>query len=290
MPAPSRPLAALVVLSVALIAAACGERAEPTGPAADLFPVTVVGGDDRPLTLGSPARRIVLLEPVFEETLMALGAGDRLAGVPVGEGGKLRTGELRKLAPDLVVASTATDERTLSHAAAATGVPIYIAQGASIREVERTISHLGVLTATPARARRLVRAIELQRDRVARRVAGRPEVSVFVDLGYFTTASNQTLTGDLLRAAGGRNIAARIVDGGPIDLADLRRADPEVYVTTTDSGTTLASLQKDRATRRLRAVRQKRVILVRPEALDPGPGIGDTLEQLARALHPNAYR
>lgn len=290
MSAATRALAVLAVLSLALVATACGERTEPTGPAAELFPVTVIGGDDRPLTLGSPARRIALLEPAFEGTLAALGARGRLAGVPIGKGGALRIGELRKLEPDLVVASTTTDERTLTRAAAATGVPIYIAQGASIREVERTITHLGVLTATPARARQLVRAIELRRHRVARRVGDRVEVSVFVDLGHFTTASNQTLTGDLLRAAGGRNIAARIVDGGPIDLTDLRRADPEVYVTTTDSGTTLASLQKDRATRRLRAVRQKRVVLVTPEALAPGPGIGDTLEQLSRALHPNAYR
>lgn len=281
-----------VAIALALLAGAsgCGERSEPTGLQAELFPITVVGGGDRPVTLPAPARRIALLDTTLEGTLAAIGAARRIVGSPVDASGGLLPGDLRRLEPDLVVAPATTDERTLSRAAAATSAPIYLAPGSTIREVEQTITQLGALTAQPARARAVVRGIERRRRQVERRLRGRPRVTAFVDLGLFTTASDQTLVGDLLRAAGARNVAADIADGGPIDLAELRRADPDVYVATRESGTTLRELRADERTRKLRAVRQGRFVLVPAADLDPGPGIGRGLARLARGLHPDAFR
>jgi len=40
-----------LLLAVALVATACGERSEPTGPDVSLYPVTIQTGRDRPLVV-----------------------------------------------------------------------------------------------------------------------------------------------------------------------------------------------------------------------------------------------
>jgi iron complex transport system substrate-binding protein len=188
-----------------------------------------------------------------------------------------------------VVAPSTTEPRTLSEAAAS-GATIYVVPDSSIREVERAITQLGLFTARPAAARHLVARIEQTRRSVGRRLRGLPRVKAFVDLGFFTTASDQTLIGDLVREAHGLNVAGASTEAGPFDLAELRRADPTVYIATSDSGTTRKELRKNRETKHLRAVEAGRVVVVDSRLLEPGPAIGRGLERLAQALHPNAFR
>jgi len=270
-------------------AAACGERSEPTGPPAKLYPITITSGD-RPLVIRRPVRRIAVLDPAADRIVRALGAAGSIAGAPFTPGGRIRLKRLRALRPDLIVAEAVVEENELSRAAAATGAPVYVAPGSSLREVERAISQLGLLTARPVAARRLVRRIEARRRLVAARLAGRPRVSVFVDLGFFTTASDQSLIGDLLREAHGRNVAGDAVAGVPFDLRELRALDPDVYIALSDSGTSLDTLRKNARTRRLRALRSGRFLTVDAALLEPGPRVGDGLLALARLLHPDAFR
>jgi len=281
--------AAVAALVVAVGATACGERTEPLGNQGQLFPVTVANGE-RPLVVPGPPRRVAVLDPALADILASLGARSRVAGLPLGADGRVRLGRLRALRPDLILASSDLGDAVLSRAAAATGAPVYLASARSLREVERTITQLGVIMATPVPARRLVRAIERQRQLVATRVAARPRVPVFVDLGFFTTASNQSLIGDLVREARGDNVASDALPGVPFDLGALRASDPAVYVAVSDSGSTLATLRKNPRTRRLTSVRSGRVVTIDAELLRPGPRIGQGLLELARALHPDAFR
>lgn len=221
--------------------------------------------------------------------LAALGARNRIVGSPLGAGGRILLPRLRALRPDLIVAGART-EAELSRAASATGAAVYAAAARSVRDVERIVSQLGLIAGAPVEARRLVRRIQAKRRLVARRIAGRPRVTVFVDLGFFTTAPNHSLIGDLVREAGGDNVAADTPSGVPVDLRQLLALDPEVYVTVSDSGTTLASLRRHRQVRRLRAVRSGRVVTIDASLVQPGPRIGQGLVELARALHPDAFR
>jgi ABC-type Fe3+-hydroxamate transport system substrate-binding protein len=265
--------AATVAGGVALLASGCGERAEPVGTQADLYPLTITTADDRPITLRAAAERIAVFDRGTRAILVALGAGKRI--VDVGD------------QPDLVVAPSATGGTTLSQIAA-NGAAVYVMPDTSVREIERAITQLGLITAEPAAARGLVRDIESQRAAVAARLRGQPRVSAFVDLGHFTTASDQTLIGDLLREAGGRNVAAQTASDGPFDVRQLVGLDPDVYIATTGSGTSLATLRKHPRARKLSAVRRGRVVIVAGRLLEPGPAIGRGLEQLAEALHPGA--
>jgi ABC-type Fe3+-hydroxamate transport system substrate-binding protein len=280
-------LALTAAVLVLLGAAACGERSEPTGTHVRLYPVTVQSGD-RPLVVTSPARRIAVLDEATESIVRALGAGSQIVG-PAPTGRIDFTG-LRRSHPNLIVATQDANERNLSRAASLTHADVYTAPGDSIHQVERAITQLGLLIGRPVQARALVRRIETQRRAVAARLANVPRVTVFVDTGFYTTVSDQSLVGDLIREAHGTNVAGMSSQAGPIDLADLLQLDPDVYLATSDSMLTLADLRRNPRTRKLRAVRKGRFMVVNIDLLQPGPQIGEGLTRIARLLHPNAFR
>ncbi len=286
-------LAAAAVLVV--VAAACGERSEPTGPDAQLYPVTVASENGgKPLVVRKPARRIAVIAPSVQRLLVDLGAGGKIAGVPLAQNGSVDVPRLRALHPDLIAASSTTDDQTLAQAARGVpGTPVYQAPDGSIRGVEETITELGLITARQAAATGLVREIERKRAVVRKRLARAPVVSVFVATGFssslatFTTVSNQTLAGDLLREARSRNVAGV---SAQLDAHQLARLDPGWIVATSDSGTTLEKLRKSPSTKKLPAVKAGRFIVVDASLLEPGPTIGQGLLDLARRLHPDAFR
>jgi len=277
-----------LLLAVALVATACGERSEPTGPDVSLYPVTIQTGRDRPLVVSGPARRVVALSDSAAATVRSLGTS--VVGVPINRSGRIRFTALRRLRPDLIVAPAETDDLDLSRAADVTGVQPYVVPGGSIEEVERAITQLGLLTGRPAEARGLVRTIEQRRAQAHARLASSPIVTVFIDLGFFTTAPDHSLLADLVTEARGRNVAATRTEPGPLDPADVVKLDPDVYLTTSESRLTLKELRRDPATRKLRAVTEGRFVVVDSDLLAPGPGVGDALLQIARLLHPDAFR
>jgi iron complex transport system substrate-binding protein len=272
----------VAVLACALTAAACGERSEPVGAAAELYPLTVTT-EDRPLTIPAPAKRIVVLDGGAEAILEAIGAGDRVVGSSV------KVEDLPELRPDLVVAPSGAEEQTLSQADAA-GAPVYVTPDRSVTEIERAITQLGLIVAEPAAARRRVRDIERRRQRLNRVLRGVRPTTVFVDRGGFTSASDSSLIGDLIREARGRNVAGDVPDGLNLTVRQLRARDPEVYVTVAGAGATLKQLRRGPRTKKLQAVRNGRVVTIDEQLLMPGPSIGVGLEVLARALHPDAVR
>jgi ABC-type Fe3+-hydroxamate transport system substrate-binding protein len=278
---------ALVALLL-LLATACGERSEPTGPTALRYPLTVQSATDRPVVVAKPALRIAVLDRPAEAILQALGVGGRI--VMQAPMNRIDFTALRRSHPDLVVASQDADLHDLSRAAAVTHAQVYTAPGDSIHQVEHAITQLGLLTGRPIAARALVRRIETQRHDVDVRLARAANVSVFVDTGFFTTVSDQSLIGDVIREAHGTNVAGAAAEAGPVDISELLQLDPDVYLATSDTGLTLADLRKHPRLRKLRALREGHFAIANADLLEPGPGIGEGLAQVARLLHPNAFR
>jgi iron complex transport system substrate-binding protein len=280
---------AATVCAAALLAGAtaCGERSEPTGATAPLYPVTITTGD-RPISVSAAAERIAVLDASSEAIVRSLGAGGRI--VMKAPTNAIDFAALRRSRPDLVVASGDVDERDLSRAASITKATVYSAPGDSIRQVEQAITQLGLLTGTPVEARRLVQTIERKRDAVDATLARTAIVNVFVDTGLLTTAPDQSLIGDVIREARARNVAGDSTAGEPVDPKDIAERDPDVYVVTSDTGTTLADLRRNPQTRRLRAVREGHFVVLDSDLLQPGPRIGAGLDQVARLLHPDAFR
>ena len=90
--------------------------------------------------------------------------------------------------------------------------------------------------------------------------------------------------------ARGRNVAGAAPEQGAFPLRQLAKKDPDVYLATSDSGTTLAGLRANPETKRLRAVRRKRFGILKAGLVEPGPEVGEALVQVARILHPDAFK
>jgi len=300
----STRLLPLGLLLAALAGAGCGERAEPLGTLEQPYPVTVQGAGDQPTVLQGQARRILALDPGSAEIVRALGAGDRLVGVPAGvrvRGAKAetvvrQTGAIDvdaaiALRPDLVVATQTADQLDVGRIQRATDAAVYIQPAASLRNVEQGTIDIGFLVGAAPEARQLVGRIEQDVATIQERLASVAPVSVFVDTGFFITASDRSLLGDLVKRAKGASVAGPSPGPGPFPLSDLRDANPQYVLTTSDSDTTLETLRANPVTANLAAVRKKRVEVV-PAALvqRAGPRVAQGLEAIARALHPDAFK
>jgi iron complex transport system substrate-binding protein len=196
-----------------------------------------------------------------------------------------------ELRPDLVVATLDSDRVDVSQIERRTTAPVYLQPSRSIRDVQRAALELGFLVGEPVQARQLVASLRQAVAGVEQRLAAASPVSVFVDLGFLITVSDNSLLGDLVRVARGTNIAAAQADLGPFPVARLKAADPEVYLATSDSRVTLDLLRRDPDRRGLAAVLNRRVEIVPVELVThPGPRIAEGLEAIALALHPDAFR
>jgi iron complex transport system substrate-binding protein len=285
-----RTAAALGALALLFAGTACGERSEPTGAKVRIYPVTVQGAGERPTSLRAAPHRIVPLGPGPRRILRALGlqkrivtVNDELVGLPL-------VGEIRRAHPDLIVASEDADPLDLARASSATHAAVYVEPGGSLDGVERGIDEIGLLVGRPVAARKLSAAIANARRRVAARLSGYPQATVFVDLGGFGTVGSRTLLGDLVVEARGKDIAGPAPEQGPFPLRDLVKADPDVYLATSDSGTTLASLRRNQRTKHLQAVRKGRFGVLQAKLAVAGPNIGSALVDVARILHPDAFK
>jgi iron complex transport system substrate-binding protein len=299
-------LASICALAaLALLGTACGERQEPTGPIAQTYPVSVHGAGDRPTVLKQRPERIVALDAGVTGTLVAIGAGGRVVGVPDGmakgpaskavevvrQTGQVDVDAVAAAKPDLIVATPNMDELDVARAGREANAAVYVLPSNSISSVEEGTIDLGFLVDEAARARQLVGKIEQQVAEVDDRLADVAPTSVFVDTGFFITVPERSLLGDLVVRARGTNVAGERPGPGPFPLAALVRANPDVYLATSDAGVTIAALKDHPQLAKLRAVKKRRVEIVPVELVTrSGPRIGEGLMAVARALHPDAFR
>ena len=305
-----RPAVALLLLAALLGASGCGEREEPLGALEQRYPVTVQGAGGRPAVATARPERIVALDPGSAELVLALGARDRLVAVPAGiaRGSgplqappaaaevvvptqQVRVDEIRRLEPDLIVATPAIDLLDVARTQRQTGAVAYVQPASSVDEVVRAALELGFLVGEPVAARQLASDLRSRVAAVEDRVADEPVASVFVDTGFFISIPDRSLLGDLIQRAQGESVADDTDGGEPFGIARLRRLDPDVYLATSDSRVTLAALRANPRTARLTAVREGRFAVLPSDLVNrPGPRIGAALEQVAQALHPDAFR
>ena len=278
-----------VAAGLLLVGTACGERSEPTG-ALRIYPVTVQGAGERPAVVRAAPQRIVPVGAGPRSILSALGLGKRVIPVDDSLVGLPLVDRIRRARPDLIVASGETDPLDLARARAATHAAVYVEADGSLDDVAGSIDDIGLLTGKPVVARGLSGSLEQTRRRVAARLEGSPVVSTFADLGGFTTVSSRSLIGDLIAKAGGKSIAGPAPEQGPFPIKRLVQLDPEAYVAIGNGTTTLARLRAGAKTKRIRAVRDGRFGVVESRLVVPGPRLGEALVQIARILHPDAFR
>lgn len=266
--------------------------------------VNVVDDLRRTVSLPRPAERIVSLAPSITECLFALGAADRVTGVtdfcnyPPEARLKPRVGGMINpsieavvgLEPDLIVLSMEGNIREDFRRLTSFGTPVFVSNPRTLEGIYGSLRALGKLTGSEESARHLVAGLESRERAVRSAAAGKPPVRVLliVSLQPLMCAGSNTFIDELLRIAGGTNLASRARGTYPsYSRENVITDDPEVIIVMSDilaGGATLEGLFPEWGS--VDAVRKGRVFRIGADVVSrPGPRALDALEELFHILH-----
>jgi iron complex transport system substrate-binding protein len=287
--------------------------------AASALAVGLASGD-RALTVGSvavaasqgaaPPRRIIAINPAMVESVVGIGAADRLVGI----GGKVTYPEevlklpsvggalgfsveaVLALDPDLVIMAIGTDGAAqLTRPLTDLGTPLFLATYSDFASILGYIRRLGDALDMRDNADRLAERMQGSVAAISQRLENRPHPSLYLETGAAGNAAFQTVrpghyADDAIRLAGGRNVFS--ISGPPqVTLEGIAEADPDVIVVlASDRSLVPETVAKRPGWEVLRAVREKRVVVLpRGFMLIPGPRQAEAIAILARALHPEVF-
>jgi iron complex transport system substrate-binding protein len=306
-----RALRALGALLLPLLAA-CGEGAgegasAPHADRAASLDSAVLAVDDTgdTLRLPAPARRIVSLVPSANETLVALGAADRIVGrtrydempelasLPsVGGGLDPSLETLASLRPDVVVAWASEKRSAVRERLEEMGIRVFAVDPQDTADVFRTVARLGEITGRGRAADSLSAEIRRELEVVRASVAGRPTPSALFVVWHDPpmTAGPRTFIAQLIGVAGGRTVFPDLEANWPqVSLEEIVRRQPDVVVLPVgeNPAQTVERLRSAPGWRELRVVREGRVAQVPANLTNrPGPNLGAAARALRDALHP----
>lgn len=265
----------------------------------------------------SAPRRIVSLVPATTEMLFGMGAGSRLIGVGSYDrfppevsklprlGGLLDPNieQLIALRPDLVIVyDTQTDLRQRLERA---NIPMWGYRLTVLPDITTTVRALGERVGLSTQAGTLASNIDAQLRAVQARVAGRPRPRTLLLFGRepgslrgINASGGYGFLHDLVELAGGSDVLSDLKQAAvPMSSEMVLTRAPEVIIELHYGGEEWPQSRLD-AERRVwsalpsvPAVRNGRVaLLTGDEFVVPGPRVVQAAEQLARALHPEAFR
>jgi ABC-type Fe3+-hydroxamate transport system substrate-binding protein len=315
-----RAILACLIVSLAAPALAACAGSSTTGGGSTSTPATPVISKDalgNPISIPATApQRIVSLTPADSEILAAVGADahvvavDNFSDYPAsmaakpkisGADGKFNVERIVGLQPDLVLGAggeTPDVDKQLGDAHI-TVVDLPIAT--NLGDILNDITLVGQLVHADPAAARLGAALRARIEAVKQKVADLHPVSTYVELDYSTPGKPFVFGGgsfgdEVIRDAGGSNVFGNNTSGqGFPQVSDesVIAANPQVIVLTEDPqfGGTPQAVYARGAWSGIAAVKNKRVYGMDPNIISrPGPRIVDALEQMAKLLHPEAFK
>lgn len=295
-----------------MISAAMGIALFALAPGAQGQAIKITDDIGVVFALPAPPARIISLAPNVTEILFALGLGDRIAAVtrycdyPEAAKAKPRIGGLldldferiKALHPDLVIAFRGNPLNALSRLRDL-GTPLFtldIAGG--LDSVPGLIRKIGAVTGRKVQAEALTASLRAKEAAVASALAGvggTPRVFLSLQGSGLWTFGKPSYFNDLLRRAKADSVT------GAVDKAwfeygreALLRDDPDAIIILAQSEKEFqAAVRWYRAQSglaSLRALREGRILFLDQNSASRfGPRLYDTLADLARILHPEAF-
>ncbi|HSB07882.1 MAG TPA: cobalamin-binding protein [Blastocatellia bacterium] len=259
---------------------------------------TIVDELGRTVIVSHHPQRIVSLAPSITETLFAIGAGDRVAGVtsycdyPPEARAKEKVGDTLKpnieriigLKSDLVIVSTSSQLEQYVQKLEDLRVPVYISNPRNLDAVLESISAIGRLAGAENRSREVVANMRARIENVAKRLEGsaRPRVLFMLGMEPLITVGSGTFLDDLITRAGGQSISTDATGEYPqYSLETAVAKGPEIIFIQFDEKELPDRLRQTPAGLAGRVYHIDDDLVSRP-----GPRIVAGLEQMAAKIHP----
>jgi iron complex transport system substrate-binding protein len=296
----------IALIAVGLISSCSNRLIRPSLSTAQTHDVIDEAG--RRVQLATHIDRIVSLAPNLTEIVYAVGAGDRLVGdteycdYPAAAKNVAKIGDtihpsierIIALKPQVVLVSTASQLEAFTKQLDAQKIAVYVTNPRSLEEVFRSIAVLGDLFGTHETAASLVADLRRRTDAVEAKINGTNPVAVFYQVSgepLYTIGRESYLT-DLVQRAGGASVTADVSGGFPrfSDEAALA-ARPDAIILPSGGSMGEANSTVAASLKNSPAALNNRVYKINDDHLSrPGPRLVDGLEEMARALHPEAFK
>ncbi|MDN5366124.1 MAG: cobalamin transport system substrate-binding protein, partial [Thermacetogenium sp.] len=257
-----------------------------------------------------PPQRIISLAPNNTEILFALGVGERVVGVttycdyPEEAKEKARIGDLQgnseeivALQPDLVVAKW-TLNKNMVDKLRKLNIPVLCVEPESIEGVYRAIEMIALVTGTEEVGEKIIADMKKEIAEVQEKIAGIPEeqrVRVFIEVGTdpLFTAGNKTFVDELVRLAGGINVASEIDGYQMYSSESVIEKNPDVILAPDSYYVDVEQVINERpGWDQIKAVREGRVITkIDPNLINrPGPRSAQAVKLIAEAFYPDLFK
>jgi iron complex transport system substrate-binding protein len=292
-----------VVVCLALISACTTKQAATENTAR-------VMTDDAGRRVALPERvdRVISLAPNLTEIVFAVGAGDRLVGrtsycdyppaakavAEVGDTLHPSLERLISLKPQLVLISTSSQLEVFTRQLQSQNIAVFVTDPHDLEGVFRSIEQVGWILGHEEQAKQVVQKLRERSNAVEQAVKTEPPVRIFYQLSAepLITAGHEAFVTDLIRRAGAISVTADIPDAWPrYSNESALAAKPEAIILPTGGSMGAGNSIVADALRQSPAVREGRVYKINDDHLArPGPRAVDGLEEMARALHPEAFK
>ncbi len=264
----------------------------------------------REAVISFPPQRIVSLAPNITEILFSLGLDEEIVGVsihcnfPEKAKSKVRVGsyisldfeKIIFLKPDLVIATGAGNTKEMVDRLEKLGFPTYVIFPKNFNDVLKSIEHLGRLVGREKEAMGIIQGMKQRSQRVIELTQGLSRPKVFLQIGEapIVTVGKGSFADDLIRLAGGENIAGKEKGMYPrLGMEEILERSPEVILVTSMNrkGDYQRVLQEWSRWKVIPAVKNGRVHLIDSDLIDrPSPRMIDALEEIAHFLHPERFK
>ncbi|MCF8030923.1 MAG: cobalamin-binding protein [Desulfohalobiaceae bacterium] len=265
----------------------------------------------RQIRVPDSPQRVVSLAPSLTECVFALQREDRLAGVSANSDHPPAATELPNLGtyvapdleriislePDLCLATRDGNPVSLVRRLEELGIPVFALDPRDLDQVFDSLRLLGRVLEAERKAEELVRDLKQRIERVQKRVAKtehRPRVFYQIGASPIVSAGSDTFIHELIRMAGGSNLAAGPKQYPRYSREEVLVLDPEVIIVSSMTGNRELTHKVRRMWSEfpgIEAVRSGRIHAVDADCLNrASPRLVRGLEILAHLLHPGLFQ
>ena len=270
------------------------------------------GLEDYTLRIPKKPERIISMAPSATEILFAVGAGDSVVGVtsfcnyPSEVEDKVNNGEIEEiggystpsiekivyLEPDLIVGAYGNPDDVIYRLIELgeeeeKKYPVYAQHPKNFDEIFTHIKITGAITKCEDEASSLVNELKEKLNAIEEKTESiekeqRPRV--YYAMGsLFMTSGNDTFQHDIIKTAGGENIAAEYLSSwGPFSIEHIVEEDPQVIIYSSHGSESLVPEQiKSAELKTVDAIKNNRIYPINENIVSrPGPRVVDAVERV----------
>ena len=272
-------------------------------------PITVTDQSGRTVTLDAIPERIISISPANTEILFALGLGDKVVGVTnycnypeealdKEKVGGFSTPDIEKiiaLEPDVIFAAPLHEAEIIPQMENL-GLKVIAITPENLDETYDAIEVVGMVTGTQSAAVSLVQDMQSRVGLVTGLVAGlsyEDRLNVFYIVWHdpLMTAGGDTLAGQLIELAGGRNIFANLSGYATVSIEPVIDAEPQIIIAGTGMGSGANApvewAESEPLLQDTEAIEEGKVFSINTDLTGRfGPRIVDALYEMLELIHP----